>query len=228
MSRALTPATSGRRQAVQLGRSPPRFAETHMGKLSAIVATTALLAVLGCGGEPEPPKVEEPAPPEAKYQLRADRAKWNWDPKEASLLYCVRRDLRDFRVEIICPKDAEDKHRPEPMTVRLTDAGKEVYSFKAEEWTVFTRQGDVLYFAKFSPIAQGCSVVAYDFKAKKTLWKTGLKGAGAVVHSYYRNEVAIEAADDNAILVTGNETLGRYIEYVDMKSGETLGHKVFK
>jgi hypothetical protein len=191
-----------------------------MPRPASIVAATLLLVLLGCGNEPTPPS--------ADYQQHADRAEWLWEPEEANLLFCVRRDFQDHQAEIICPKKTRDGFLNEPLTVRLTDDGKEVYSFMAHDESVFTRRGDVLYLAEFSPIATGCSVVAYDFKAKKELWKTHLKGIGPVDHEKYRNEVTITTAGDDAIFVTGKESSGRYIEYVDMKSGKTVGHKVFK
>ena len=208
-----------------------------MPRPASIFAATALLILLGCGNEPAPPMAEEPAPPKAEepastktdYQQQADREEWNWRPEQANLLYCVRRDFRDYQAEIICPKETRDSFlMDKPLTVRLIDDGKEIYSFKAHDETVFTRRGDVLYLAEFSPIRTGCSIVAYDFKAKKELWKTDLKGIGPVSHSKYRNEVTITTAGDDAIFVTGKESSGRYIEYVDMKSGKTVGHKVFK
>ena len=191
-----------------------------MPRPAAIVAATLLLVLLGCGNEP--------APPIADYQQQADRTEWLWEPEEANLLFCVRRDFQDYQAEIICPKKTRDGFLNESLTVRLTDDGKEVYSFKAHDETVFTRRGDVLYLAEFSSLRTGCSIVAYDFKAKKELWKTDLKGIGPVAHSKYRNEVTIATAGDDAIFVTGRESGGRYIEYVDMKSGKTVGHKVFK
>ena len=89
-------------------------------------------------------------------------------------MFCVRRDFQDYQAEIICPKKTRDGFLNEPLTVRLTDDGKEIYSFKAHDETVFTRRGDVLYLAEFSSLRTGCSIVAYDFKAKKELWKTDL------------------------------------------------------
>jgi hypothetical protein len=199
-----------------------------MGRSPLIVTTAALLVLLGCGPEPTLPRAEEPGPAETDYQKQADAAQWSWEPKQANLLFCVRRDLRDYQVEIVCPKQTFPP-AGEPLTVRLTDDGKEVYSFKAHDGTVFTRRGDVLYIARFSPIATGCSVVAHDFKAKKELWKAELKGIGPVDHSKYRNEVTVTTtAADDAILVTGKEAAGRYIEYLDARSGKTVGHKVFK
>jgi hypothetical protein len=207
-----------------------------MPRPASIFAATALLILLGCGNEPAPPKAEEPAPPKAEepaptkagYQQQADRAEWNWRPEQANLLYCVRRNFRDYQAEIICPKETRDGFEENPLTIRLTDGGKEVYSFKANDETVFTRRGDVLYIADFSPRTTGCSVVAFDFKAKKELWKTKLKGIRVRLHSEYENQVTIEMTTSGAILVNGKESFGRYIEYVDMKSGKTVGHKVFK
>jgi hypothetical protein len=186
---------------------------------NTVVVIASLLALLGCG--------EQAASPKTDYQQKADQAEWAWEPKQANLLYCIRRHFDDYQVEILCPKRKEGGFSEKPLTVRISGDGREVYSFQAHEETVFTRRGDILYIADFSPIATGCSLVAYDFKAKKELWKAKLKGIGPVAHSKYRNEVTISTWDE-AIIVTGKEAAGRYIEFVDASSGKTVGHKVFK
>ena len=92
--------------------------------------------------------------------------------------------------------------------------------------TVFAERKNVVYYADFTPYSSGCVVVAVDLKTKKKLWKTDLKGLGPINHTKYRNAVILEVKDD-VIRVQGQESAGRYLEYVDMKSGKTLGHRVF-
>lgn len=55
----------------------------------------------------------------------------------------------------------------------------------------------------------------------------GITGIGPAVHSAYSNEVTIGITSGKAIVVTGKEAFGRYIEYVDAETGKTLGNKVF-
>jgi hypothetical protein len=161
----------------------------------------------------------------ADYQKLADQQPWRFDWSAANLLYCVDRDLHDFVVEIRCPK------RPPPnkdrrLTVRLLTDGQEVFSFRGFRDTVFARSGDVLYVAEFDPITTGCAVVATDLITGRQVWRSELKGVGPVKHSRYRNHVTIDA-EGEVLVVRGHESLGRYIEYIDRKSGKTVGHKKY-
>jgi hypothetical protein len=76
-------------------------------------------------------------------------------------------------------------------------------------------------------MSSGCNVISYDLKKDKQLWKTELKGLGPIDHSKYYNSVILELKDD-AIRILGKETAGRYVEYLDPKTGKTVGHKIFK
>jgi hypothetical protein len=84
-----------------------------------------------------------------------------------------------------------------------------------------------VYYADFTPYSSGCTVIAYDMKAKKQLWKTDLKGLGPISHTKYRNAVILEVKDD-VIRVLGQESAGKYLEYVDLKSGKTVANRVFQ
>jgi len=142
------------------------------------------------------------------------------------LLHSVSYYMADRQVEIISPRQ-DEVGKPKPfnrLTVRFVQDGKEVYSFKAHKGTVFSRRGDILYIAEFIPATTGCSVVAYDFKAKKELWKSRLQGSKPLSHSVYHNAVTIEN-DGKALIIRGNESLQRYVEYVDMETGKTLAYK---
>jgi hypothetical protein len=130
---------------------------------------------------------------------------------------CVRLHLRDYRVEVIHPKDTWGRD----LTLRVFDGGMLVGAWEVHPNTVFTRLGDVLYLADYHPIASGCAVVAYDLKARRPLWRTHLQGIGPVKHSKYRNRVRIET-DGRMLIVRGDESSGRYVEVLDVKSGRTV------
>jgi hypothetical protein len=58
------------------------------------------------------------------------------------------------------------------------------------------------------------------------LWKTRLKGLGPIAHKDYRNDVNL-GLEKYAVCVRGKEAFGNYIEFVDRKTGKTVGHKVY-
>jgi hypothetical protein len=159
---------------------------------------------------------------QSRCQKRADAREWRWADNEAKLLYSVRHHLKGYQVQVIRPENNDDPRGP--LTVRVLDKGQEVCSFSAHDETVFTQLGDVVFVADFSPMATGCTIVAYDLKARRQLWQCPLKGNPPQAHSEYRHQVNI-TVDDDAVLVYGNESNGRYIEYVDAKTGITVGHK---
>jgi hypothetical protein len=93
-------------------------------------------------------------------------------------------------------------------------------------------RGDALYVANFSPIANGCSVVAYDLTTGKKAWEKHLEGIGLVKHSKYRNRVVMvveKHPDKNhfALVITGDEAAGRYVEVIDLGTGKQLAHKTY-
>jgi hypothetical protein len=180
-----------------------------------ILPTFAILlfSAVGCV-----PREEELTGP---YQKKADAAEWRWSDHEASLLHSTQH-IKGYEVQIIWP--ADKKGPWEPFSVRIVDNGVEVCSFSAHAGTVFKQRGDALYVAHYSPIATGCSVVAYDLKARKELWKCHLRCNPPDVHSEYWHRVNI-TTDGDAILIYGSEANGRYIEYVDAETGKTVGHK---
>lgn len=161
------------------------------------------------------------------YQNSVDSEAWRWDGEQAALLYSVSRYMSDHQVEITSPKLNTDGPQPyKRLTFRILEDGKELYSFKAHPGTVFVRRGDSLYIADFVPGATGCSIIAYDFKANKELWKTRLQSVSHWPHSAYHNAVAIEDRGD-ALKIRGKESLLHYVEYVDMKTGKTLAQREY-
>jgi hypothetical protein len=168
----------------------------------------------------------ESADNQPDYQRIADGQPWVWKGEQANLFYCVTEQLGQFDTVIECPKVDMSKPRRGALTVRMLDGGKEVYSFQAERETVFACDGRVIYFAYPERGKTGCSVGAYDFRDKKELWRSRLKSMTNLGHSAYGNEVTIEYLG-TVLVVRGNESLLRYIEYVDLKTGKTLGQREY-
>ncbi|MCI0701010.1 MAG: hypothetical protein L0241_08000, partial [Planctomycetia bacterium] len=93
--------------------------------------------------------------------------------------------------------------------------------------------GDALYVAEFDSIASGCKVVAYDLVTGKKAWDRQLEGIGPVSHSKYRNRVAMAVekhpnANHFALVITGWEAFGRYIEVIDLVTGKQLALETFE
>lgn len=155
------------------------------------------------------------------YRKMAAEARW-LAPEEEGFVRCLAHQLKDYEVAVVRKKG--DRWN---ATIRVSDRGKLVYSWKAHLSTVFLERDGVLYHAEFRPHVTGCAVVAYDLKRGKRLWRTTLKGVGPVEHSKYFNAVRLEPVNDDVIAVYGRETAGRYVEIVHRKTGKTVGHKRF-
>jgi hypothetical protein len=140
----------------------------------------------------------------AAYQRKAEATSWRWSKERTTFEYCVKHNLHGHPVSEV--------NAAPPASNSLRGAA------------VFVQVGDVVYLACCCPLATGCTVVAYDLKERKQLWECALRGIGPTWHSKYWNHVNIEV-DGDVILVFGAEANGRYIEYVDAKRGETIGHK---
>jgi hypothetical protein len=161
-----------------------------------------------------------PAPEREDYQKKADEAPWQWSDERATAESSAKRLTGDYKAEI-GPLDTFGYG-----TIRIVQDGGVVHSFGGHKRTAFAVRDGVLYYADFRPVSTGCSVVAYDLKAKKPLWKARLKGLGPIGHSRYQNAVNLDL-DKQAVCVRGKESVGRYIEFVDLKTGKTVGHKVY-
>jgi hypothetical protein len=181
------------------------------GVLSALAGL--LLTAIAAGAAPEPA---------VDYQKQADAAPWTWNDEQASLWHSFQAYQGDYQLEIIRPPN-----RFGEIKVRFSRDGREVYSWTGHYRTVFAVRGNVLYRTEFHPSASGCSLIAFDLAAGKELWKTNLKGLGPIAHTAYHNLVTLDMPRDDVLRVFGNEAAGRYVEYIDARSGKTIGHKVF-
>jgi len=168
-----------------------------------------------------------PAPEEKKvdYQKLADETIWDWPEEKASLTYSYEHYKGKFEIEIQA-SSLEGGFRDSLVKFKNAD-GKEFFSITGHNGTVFVENKNILYYADFCPISTGCTLIAYDLQARKRVWKVKLKGAGPVDHSKYHNAVVLYLKE-GGICVQGNESYGRYVEFVDIKTGNTVGHKKFK
>ena len=174
-----------------------------------LAATLTLMGARVCHGQ--------------SYQKIADATPWGWSAERASVSDSFLRLPNTYQAELIRPKDKSGV-----VMIRLTDGGKELFAWMGHYGSVFALSGDVLVYADYSPGRTGCSLIAYDLTLKRELWKTALKGLGPIPHSRYANAVILEFIDNATVRVLGNESAGKYLEIVDINTGKTVGHRIYK
>jgi hypothetical protein len=177
------------------------------GRIGAAVLAAAGLAVAA------------PAPKDksAAYQKKADEAVWDWKDEQATLDYSAKRCKLRVETQV-------NDFRGATITVRAGEG--QIVTFEGHTGTPFVVHGLTVYYADYHQMSTGCAIVAMDLKTGKQLWKKNLKGLGPIDHFKYYNAVTLDL-DDGAVRAIGKESQGRYIEFVDRETGQTLGHKVF-
>ncbi|HLJ97969.1 MAG TPA: sialidase family protein, partial [Gemmataceae bacterium] len=154
------------------------------------------------------------------HQARADAASWDFSPDAASLKKSITGFPKPYQVEP-SPDDVGN------ATITITKEGKALYRWSGHTASVFLAAADVLYYADYSRDATGCRLIAVDLKNGKELWKTRLKGLGPIRHSRYSNQVNLRLEDMAMLRITSLESAGGYLEFVDRRTGKTVGHRVF-
>ncbi|HJZ94559.1 MAG TPA: hypothetical protein VKE40_27080 [Gemmataceae bacterium] len=158
------------------------------------------------------------------YQKMADEASWKAPEAGEDFRRCLARDTGGYQVEAV----ASTMDVLSDTTIRVLDGGTEVSTWQGHQGSVFFIRDNILYHTDYCTISSGCTVIAFDLKAKKKLWKTELKGLGPISHSKYRNLVRMDQVNGEVLAVYGQESAGRYVEFVELKTGKTVGNKVFK
>jgi len=155
------------------------------------------------------------------YQKTADGAGWGWLAEMANPLGCIAQCAGKYDIRLVSPKDDRSS-----LTITVLLASREMYTWKGHRDSVFSILDDRLYYAKFHPSSSGGSIVAVDLTTGKELWRSELKALGGIRHSAYRSLLNLDCNRD-VVTVHGNESMGRYIEFKRVDTGETVGHKIF-
>lgn len=181
---------------------------------SAAIFVCALAAL----GQFDPADV----PAKWSHQHLADRAKFDFDEKQASIWASVQAYEGDCEIHVLYKKGNVDG-----VKVTFVRDGQEILTFFGHSRTVFAVREKVLYEARFWYNTNGCLVVARDLNNRKVLWATSLTGLGGLWHSAYHNAVNLRI-EDSLIRTVGHEMAGDYLELLDRKTGRQVGHRVFR
>lgn len=154
------------------------------------------------------------------YQKVADEISWSWSEQGATLAHWVIVPQQKYDVRL------EAKAGTREYKVTFGKDGKDLFGFTGHPHSLFHIAGDTLFYTDFHYTSSGARIIAVDLPTGKALWKTQLKGLGPIDHSAYLNRLNMNASAD-VIAVYGFESQGRYIEFLDPKTGKTIGHKVF-
>jgi len=156
------------------------------------------------------------------YQKVADGARWGFLDAADNPLFCMHQQTgTDYDVWLL--REAKDQH---VLTIKIIKNDRPVYQWKGHRHSVFRIQGDRLYYAEFHYSGSGGNVVAVDLTSGKPLWRSRLKALGGIRHSSYLNRMTIDA-NGEVVSIYGNESMGRYLEFKDVRTGKTVGHKQF-
>lgn len=138
----------------------------------------------------------------------------------------LRRVREDQRVTQHCVdwrwRDERDKH--DPLHRFMTGPGTSSRPVITRGWAndVFLDARSVTFFnADFGLRAPGCTIEARDESGTKVLWSKRLEGLGSNEASGWPNRMQLEVVND-VLVVRSWESRGRYVECLDVASGERL------
>jgi hypothetical protein len=145
---------------------------------------------------------------------------WNWSDEVALLPWYLKRYNGSYKVEARTETDGS-------TLIQVLRDNKDLFSWKGHGRSPFVFVSEhVLVFAEYNPHASGCRLIAQDLESGKRIWEARLQGLGPVEHSAYSNRINLRGHQDH-VTVLGSEGAGNYTEQVDLKTGKTIGHKVY-
>ena len=130
-------------------------------------------------------------------------------------------DIEPIRKDV----DVRDSDPGSTRMYRILRDEQEIYSWTGHDDSVFLTYDGVLVYANYLRGLTGCELIGVNLSSGKQLWRTQLTGLGDVQHSEYRNRVKIRMRW-NLIEVDGVESAGRYVEYLDPKTGKVIANRV--
>lgn len=160
------------------------------------------------------------------YKKMAAAAEWKWSEQATNPFYCSLGKHGEFSIVIAVPPD---RGLTDPgLSIDIRKEEKSVFKFLANPKTVFSLNIDRLTYVAFSPFVPGGEVVHVDLTSGKELWRSPLAGlapGGAFFN--YVTRFNLEQVNPDVVLIWGKESAGRYLEVKSLRTGETIGHKVF-
>jgi hypothetical protein len=155
------------------------------------------------------------------YQKTADVAEWRWPMGMSNPLDCISQCGDKYDISLVSPKNDRSA-----LTITVLLGGKTIYSWQGHRDSVFRILDDRLYYATFHPSSSGGRIVAVDLAIGKELWTSELRALGGITHFAYHTVLSLDC-NREVVTIIGNESMGRYIEFKRVDSGQTVGHKIF-
>ena len=162
---------------------------------------------------------------QADWQAVADGMMWEWDEKTASPVGCAAHPSfpSNLALRVTQPHGGRDAFRLE-----LLEGNDTLYSWNGHARSVFFVFGDLLYLADYSPSGAGGQIECVNLRSGEDVWCSQLKGTETFMHSLFRNAVTMRPRTHDVLEIRGETSHGRYVEFKDMKTGTTLGHRKWK
>lgn len=174
---------------------------------------------------PSAQPIEKPESRQTDFQEAADRADWRFREDAASPFYSALQCGGPYRIELV--RDAAAGANV--VRVLFSDKqGRRLLEFTGHKHTAFAERNGVAFVGHYGTGGMGCEVIAHELASGKQLWRTALKGVGHFAgHFAYSNLVNLAVHDDRVVTVYGRESFGSYVEFLDQKTGRTLGNRLF-
>ena len=138
--------------------------------------------------------------------------------REFGPLYSIGQSAQGTcQIEMISPPDRS------VIRYRITRGGTVLHEWDGHALTTFRIDGDDLFYVLNTPSGEGGTAVAVDLRTGHVRWRKRLIGVGAIEHSAYFSRAKVSANRD-AVTVEGDESGGRYVEFLDRGTGARLGH----
>jgi hypothetical protein len=160
------------------------------------------------------------------FRKVAKEAQWSWSDRNATLLGCIDQK-QSYDYDVTVSFTSTNRHRP---TITIERDEKPIYSWTGDEYSVFHIQSNTLYYASFWQNAgPSTSVVAVDLTTGNQIWSQATRGLNVMrPTSVYRIRVMLYVhVKSGVVAIWGKESDGRYYELKDIRTGKTVGHKVF-